>query len=195
MKNESLRMKNNKVISMIKNMWGRRPSTPFSFFILSFSFFISCAACKVSYKLKDVSIDPNAKTAYVKYIENRARFVNPQLSPQLTNKLREKINNQTRLTLMQEDAGADYYIECEITGYDVTTSGISNQEASTNRLIVTVNVIFKNKLDDKKSFETPVSRNFDFSASKSLDQAQAELTPTIIQNMVDEIFNKVFSNW
>ncbi|MGO8055860.1 LPS assembly lipoprotein LptE, partial [Rhizobium leguminosarum] len=80
-------------------------------------------------------------------------------------------------------------------GYDVTTSGISNQEASTNRLIVTVNLIFRNKLDEKKNFEAPVSRNFDFSASKSLDQAQAELTPTIIQNMVDEIFNRVFSTW
>ncbi len=177
---------------------GFRTRIPFTFNILHFTFFIfviSCSACKVSYKFKDVSIDPNAKTAYVKYIENKARFVNPQLSPQLTNKLREKINNQTRLTLLQEDGGADYYIECEITGYDVTTSGISQQEASTNRLIVTVNVIFKNKLDDKKSFEAPVSRNFDFSASKSLDQAQTELTPTIIQNMVDEIFNKVFSNW
>jgi len=188
-------MNNKKVISMFKSMWVLRPSSPFSFFILCFSLFIfSCSSCKV-YRFKDISIDPNAKTAYVKYIENKARFVNPQLSPQLTNKLREKINNQTRLTLMQEDGGADYYIECEITGYDVTTSGISNQEASTNRLIVTVNVIFKNKLDDKKSFEAPVSRNFDFSASKSLDQAQTELTPTIIQNMVDEIFNKVFSNW
>ncbi len=180
---------------MIKHMWGLRPTAPFSFLILCFSFFIfSCSSCKV-YRFKDISIPPEVKTAYVKYIENKARFVNPQLSPQLTNKLREKINNQTRLTLMQEDAGADYYIECEITGYDVTTSGISNQEASTNRLIVTVNVIFKNKLDDKKSFEGPVSRNFDFSATKSLDEAQRELTPTIIQNMVDEIFNKVFSNW
>ena len=176
---------------------GLRTRTPFTFYSLYFTFFIflvSCSACKV-YRFKDISIPPEVKTAYVKYIENRARFVNPQLSPQLTNKLREKINNQTRLTLIQEETNADYYVECEITGYDVTTSGISNQEASTNRLIVTVNVIFRNKIDEKKNFDAPVSRNFDFSASKSLDQAQAELTPTIIQNMVDEIFNKIFSTW
>lgn len=177
---------------------GLRITTPYSFRILYFSFVVSlllsCSACKI-YRFKDVSIDANAKTAYVHYIENKARFVNTQLSPQLTDKLRQKINNQTRLTQLQQSDNADYDIRCEITGYDVTTSGISQQQASTNRLIVTVNVVFKNRLDETKNFEAPVSRNFDFSANLSLDQAQAQLTPTIIQNMVDEIFNRVFSNW
>jgi hypothetical protein len=145
------------------------------------------------YKFKDVSIDPNAKTCHVGYIDNRARFVNPELSPQLTDKLRQKINNQTRLTQVQGEA--DYDITGTITGYDVTTAGISNQQAATNRLIVTVHVIFKNRLNEKKNFEADVSRNFDFAATLSLDQAQAQLTSTIIQNMVDEIFNRIFSDW
>jgi len=151
-------------------------------------------SCHVSYKTKDISIPPEIKTARVGYFENRARYRNPQLSPQLTDKLRQKINNQTRLTLVQNDA-PDYDISGEITGYDVTTSGISSQQASTNRLIVTVRLVFKNRLDQTKNFETTVSRNFDFSANLSLTQAEAQLTPSIVQNMVDEIFNKIFSNW
>jgi len=151
------------------------------------------SGCKI-YKFRDVVVDPEAKTAHVWYIENKARYVNPQLSPQLTDKLRQKINNQTRLTQVQTE-DADYDIRCEITGYDVTTSGISQQQAATNRLIVTVNIFFKNKVNDKKNFEGPVSRNFDFSASLSLNQAESQLTPTIIQNMVDEIFNRIFSDW
>lgn len=158
-------------------------------FLLS-SILLSCGI----YRFKDVSIPPEVKTVRLSYIENKAPIVNPQLSPQLTDKLRQKINNQTRLTQIQGD-DAHYDIRCEITGYNVTTSGISQQQASTNRLIVTVNIIFQNRLDDKKNFETSVSRNFDFSASQSLDQAQAELTPKIIQNLVDEIFNRIFSNW
>jgi hypothetical protein len=149
--------------------------------------------CKI-YKFRDVVVDPAAKTAHVRYIENRARFINPQLSPQLTDRLRQKINNNTRLTQVQSE-DADYDIRCEITGYDVTTSGISQQQAATNRLIVTVTIHFKNRVNEKKNFEAPVSRNFDFSANLSLDQAQAQLTPTIIQNMVDEIFNRIFSDW
>ena len=151
------------------------------------------SACGI-YRFKDVSIPPDVKTCRVQYIENRARFVNPQLSPQLTEKLRQKINNQTRLTLIQGDE-ADYDIRCEISGYDVTTAGIAQQQAATNRLIVSVKVVFRNKLDEKKNFEATVSRNFDFSANLSLDQAQAQLTSTIIQNVADEVFNKIFSNW
>lgn len=154
---------------------------------------ISGSSCGI-YKFKDISIEPDAKTCRVAYIENKARFVNPQLSPQLTDKLRQKINNQTRLTLIQGEE-ADYDIKCEVTGYDVTTAGVSQQQAATNRLIVTINISFRNKLDEKKNIDAPVSRNFDFSASLSLDQAQAQLTPTIIQNMVDEIFNRIFSSW
>ncbi len=152
------------------------------------------SSCHVSYKTRDISIPPEIKTARVGYFDNRARFINPQLSPQITDKLRQKINNQTRLTLVQND-NADYDISGQITGYDVTTSGISSQQASTNRLIVSIRLVFKNRVDQSKNFETTVSRNFDFSANLSLDQAQAQLTPSIIQNMVDEIFNKIFSTW
>ena len=192
MQNVKYKMKNDKSsdITIFESLQRRNP---FIFYILCFIFFISLSSCHI-YRFKDVSIPAEVKTIRINYIENKARFVNPQLSPQLTDKLRQKINNQTRLTLIQGDE-ADYDIRCEITGYDVTTSGISQQQASTNRLIVTVNVSFKNKLDEKKNFDAPVSRNFDFSANLSLDQAQAQLTPTIIQNVVDEIFNRIFSNW
>ncbi len=162
-------------------------------FFFSFLLMISCSACKI-YKFNQAVVTPGAKTVNVHFIENKARFVYPQLAPQMTDKLRQKINNLTPLTQVQND-NADYDIKCEITGYDVTTAGISQQQAATNRLVVTVTVSVKNRLDEKKNVDGPVSRNFDFSANLSLDQAQTQLLPTIIQNMVDEIFNRVFSNW
>jgi hypothetical protein len=163
--------------------------------LLFFLGWLGVSSMSCNYSFKDISIPPDVKTVYVAYIENKARFVNPQLSPQLTDKLRQKINNQTRLTQIQQGEEADYNIKCEITGYDVSTAGISQQQASSNRLTVTVNINFRNRKDENKNFDGPVSRNFDFSANLSLDQAQAQLTPTIIQNMVDEIFNKIFSGW
>ena len=95
---------------------------------------------------------------------------------------------------MQGD-DANLEISGHISDYSVTTSGISNQQAASNRLNVAVHITIKNRLDDKKSREEDVTRNFDFSASLSLDQAQAQLTGTIIQNLTDEIFNRIFSNW
>src|SRR6476620_10558626 len=128
--------------------------------ILLLAFTVVFPSC---YSFKDVSIPPEVKTARVNYIENRASYVNPLLSPQLTDRLRQKINNQTRLTLVQND-NADYDISGEVRNYAVTTSGISQQQAANNRLIITVHIVFKNRLNDKASFEADVSRNFDFNA-------------------------------
>jgi hypothetical protein len=161
------------------------PTFAYSFLLFAFS---SC------YSFKDVSIPPEVKTVRIQYIENRARIVNPQLSQRLTDKLRQKVINQTRLTQTNNDE-AHYDISGQITDYYVTTSGISGQRAASNRLNVTVHLVFKNRLDDKKSFETDLSRNFDFDASLTLTQAENQLTDLVVQNLTDEIFNRIFSNW
>ena len=152
------------------------------------------SACGI-YSMRDVSIPADVKTVRLRLIENRARYVNPQLAPQLTDRLRTKINNQTRLTLVQSE-DADFDINAFVSDYTVTTAGISNQQAATNRLTVTVTVTFVNRKHPDKSFDQqPVSRNFDFSANLSLNQAEAQLGETIVRNMTDEIFNRIFSDW
>ncbi len=160
-----------------------------SYLVLLTSYLLS--SC---YSFKDVSIEPEAKTVRISYIDNRARIINPNLSQRLTDKLRQKVINQTRLSQTNNDE-AHYDISGQITDYYVTTSGISNQQAATNRLNVTVHIVFKNRIDDKKSFETDFTRNFDFSATLSLNQAEASLTDLVVQNLTDEIFNRIFSNW
>jgi hypothetical protein len=154
-------------------------------------------SCKI-YSFKDVSIPPEVKTIRIGFIENRARIVDPQLAPQLTDKLKQKVNNQTKLTQVQSD-DADYDVLAYISDYSVSTSGVSNQTAATNRLTVTVHIALKNRLNDQKlgtpDFETDISRNFDFSASLSLNDAQSTLTPQIVSDMTDDIFNRLFSNW
>lgn len=145
------------------------------------------------YSLKDVSIPPEIKTVRVFFIENKARYINPQLSPKLTDKLRQKIVNQTRLSQTNNDA--DYEVSGYISEYSVSTSGISQQQVASNNLNVTVHIVFRNRQNDKLNFEADITRNFPFSASKSLTQAEAELNDQIITNLTDEIFNRIFSNW
>jgi hypothetical protein len=159
----------------------------------------SCLLVSGCYSFKDIGqIPKEVKTFRVNYIENRARYINPQLSPQLTDKLRQKIMGQTRLAGVQTE-DAHYDIAGQVTGYNVTTSGVSSgtgqQQASLQRLTVTVHLNFRNNLDPSKNFEADVSRNFDYSAQLSITQAEAQLNETIVKNMVDEIFNRIFSNW
>lgn len=151
------------------------------------------ATCK--YSFKDTSpIPEEIKTFRVNYFTNKARYVNPQLSQQLTERMKAKIIGSTRLRQTNDD-NAHYDISGWVSEYNVSTSGISSNNASTNRLSVSFHLIFKNTLDEKKDFETDLSNNFDFPATQTLEQAQSALFPDIIKNIVDGIFNKIFSNW
>jgi Lipopolysaccharide-assembly len=150
------------------------------------------SGCSI-YKFRDISIPDSIKTVKVNFIENRAPYVNPQLSPRLTDKLRQKIVSQTRLSQTNND-NADWDIKGYISNYTSSTSGISQQQVATNRLTVTVHIT----LNDQKSNKTQeydVSRNFEYGASKSLTQAEAELADEILRGLTDDIFNRIFSNW
>lgn len=151
------------------------------------------ATCK--YSFNDVgSIPPEVKNFRVNYLENKARYINPQLSPQLTERLKFKIIGNTRLRQTNDD-NAHFDISGYVSDYTVTTTGISGNNPSTNRLNVSFHLIFKNNLDNTKNFESDVTSNFDFPASQSLQQAEASLNNEIVRNLVDAIFNKIFSNW
>jgi Lipopolysaccharide-assembly len=159
------------------------------------------SSCKI-YSFKDVSIPSEVKSIHLGYLENRARLVNPQLAPQLNDKLRQKMSQQaSKLSQIPTSTDADYDVNGWVSDYAYTTSGVSNQQASTNRLSVTVHLVFKNHLDPtgKKvapaDFEADVTRNFDFAATTTITDAEAQLLPTIVSNLTDEIFNKLFSNW
>src|SRR4030095_15960580 len=110
--------------------------------------------CRVQYKMTDKYIPDSIKTVKVNYIENRARYVNPQLSQKLTDKLRQKIVGQTKLTQTNND-NADWEITGYISDYSVSTSGISQRQASTNRLNVSVSItLFDRRRNEQKE---PVS--------------------------------------
>ena len=169
---------------------------PFFTFLAFASGFTSC---KVSYGLKEKvsSIPDTIKTVKINQITNRAAYVNPQISPALTDRLRQKVINQTKLTTTNNEA-ADWEITGEIQEYSVSTTGVTStngqQQSSINRLTVRVHVII-NKRKENKVDEYDVSRSFDFSARQSLQTAEASLLDEMIRNLTDEIFNKLFSDW
>lgn len=163
----------------------------FIFFVL----IITASSCGV-YSFKDVSIDySKIKTIKIGFIENKASYINPQLSPKLTDKIQQKITNQTKLTRTNND-DASLIVTGYISIYDPSqTVGVSNQQTTTNRLTVTVHISVRNNVDDKTD-EFDVTRNFDFSATKSLQEAEASLLDQeIVPTITDEVFNKIFSNW
>lgn len=164
----------------------------FLILITCFSIF-NFSSCK--YSLKDSAPIPvEIKTFRVQYLENRAQYINTQLSQQLTENLKTKIIGATRLKQTNED-DAHYDISGYVSQYYTSTVNIANNNSTTNRLTVGFHLVFKNTLDPSKNFETDITRNEDFAANKSLTEAENTLTPIVVKNVVDEIFNKIFSNW
>src|SRR5207342_1058572 len=99
---------------------------------------LGSSSCNV-YKFRDIAIPDSIKTIKINFIENRAPYVNPLLSPRLTDRLRQKIVSQTRLSQTNND-NADWDIKGYVSNYTSSTSGISQQQVATNRLTVSVHV-------------------------------------------------------
>lgn len=151
------------------------------------------------YSFHNTSIPVGVKTVYIGFIDNKAAYINPQLSAQLTDAFTQLVANQTKLKRVN-DMDANYVITSTITNYDVTTSGVSTTQASQNRLTVGVHIVLNEHytadttvINDTKEYDA--SGNYDFSASLSLQQAESQLMPQILKDMAQSMFNKVFSNW
>ena len=166
--------------------------------------FLVLAACLVAlatfnsscgvYSFADVSIPDSIKSIRVNFIENRAPYVNPQLSPALTDRVKQKIINQTRLTQTNND-NAHYDVKGYVSDYSVSTTGVSQNRGTMNRLTVAVHITLTNQLAGTPPQEFDVSRSFEFSATRSLQSAESELMEEIVRNLTDDIFNRIFSNW
>jgi hypothetical protein len=144
------------------------------------------------YKLNDATVPDSIKTIKINFIENRASYVNPQLSPRLTDRLRQKIIGQTRLT--QTNAQADWEVSATISQYAFSTAAISGQQVATNRLTVGINLIV-NDLKANKTDRYDISRSFDFRSNLSFTQAENALFDEMLRTLTDEIFNRIFSKW
>ena len=146
------------------------------------------------YSFSGASIPAEAKTVSVAYFPNHAQLVNPMLSNDFSTALRDAMMNQTPLDMVDE--GGDLAFEGEITGYSTTPVAITaSQTAAMNRLTVTVKVRFSNRFDESKDFEQSFSHYEDYPSDQDLNAVQESLTATIIEALVENIFNKALVNW
>jgi hypothetical protein len=146
------------------------------------------------YSFSGTSIHPDAQTISVSYIENRAERINPALSNLLTEALMDKYTKLTPLSVMTSDG--DYAVSGEITGYAIAPMAVTSDEvASMTRLTVTVRIVFENKLDPNENFDKSFSGYEDFDSTIAFDAAEGALVDTIIEKIVEDIFNATVANW
>lgn len=137
----------------------------------------------------------DAETIQIDFFPNQAPLVEPVLTQRFTNDLQDLFTRQTNLTLT--NANGDLYFSGEITDYRITPmSGTSNQTAAQNRLTVTVNVRYQNKLKPEDDFEKSFSFYSDYAASAQLSGAILNnALDEIVERITQDIFNASVANW
>ncbi len=155
----------------------------------------SLSSCGV-YSFSGASIE--GKTIRLATLTNRARNVQPSLAPIMTDKLRNRIVSQTGLAPSNSE-DVDYDVSGAITAYEVTVTGLQGgsqvQQASQNRLTISIEIVFKNRLNPKADFKQTFSRFADFPANRSLQEVETGLIDDIGTQLADDVFNKAFVNW
>jgi hypothetical protein len=150
-------------------------------------------SCIVRYTFTGASTT-GLKTVSIQYFQNRASLVQPGLSQSLTEALIDKVRSQTNLQLISGFGDANF--EGEIMDYKTVTQTISGDaRAAVNRFSIAVKVKFTNSVFPENSFEMTFSRFEDYDSNLDLSQVEDELSVKIIEQLVEDIFNRAFVNW
>ncbi len=163
--------------------------TPLSWIIVSAAALYSC------YSFKGISIDPNVHTYNVKvFTDHTSAGVPVNLLDNFTVALDKRIRTETRLK--PNDESPDLVFKGELLSFRVTPGPISNEESTTfNRLEVSVSIDYVNHINPKDKWKQTFSHYEEFPADQNLSDVQDELLKQITNKLIEDIFNKAFTNW
>ena len=155
---------------------------------------ISFTGCSINLTFNGASIPEDLNTVSVQYFENRAPLINPQLSQTMTEKLKDRLTNESRLKLVSGMGDVDF--SGVIRDYNVRPMAIQADAISAEtRLTIGIEVRYKNFKNPKDNWESTFSAYEDFPSEKNITEVEDELVDLIIDKLTENIFNKAFANW
>ena len=140
-----------------------------------------------------------AETFEVNYFQNYASqspgsTFDPGLDRDFTLALQDLILTQTSLDLVTSNG--DLLYEGEIVEYRVSPmTATAEQRAAQNRLTISVRVKYTNVVEPDLDFDQTFSRYEDYDASQNLTDVENALIEVIVENLVEDIFNRAFISW
>ncbi|MBP7184381.1 MAG: hypothetical protein KBA06_02655 [Saprospiraceae bacterium] len=146
------------------------------------------------YSFKGISITPDLNTFYVKRFELNSNEALPNYAQQFSELLKDKIRLESRLKY--NDLDPDIIFSGVITNYHV--SAVAPQPGETtafSRLEVTVSVTYENIKNENLNWTNSFNYFLDFPSNQDFFTVQESLNSQINTYMVEQIFNKAFTNW
>ena len=146
------------------------------------------------YSFSGTSIQPDVNSITINYIEYRALRVNPSLSNDLTEAIRNQFRRMTRLEQVEMDG--DMELSGQITGYEISTAAVTAAEvAARNKLTVTVKIQFSDKKHPEEDFDKSFSAYSEYDSTSTIDEVESSLCAEIIDKLVEDIFNASVAQW
>jgi hypothetical protein len=117
-------------------------------------------------------------------------------SPNLSEALKDGIQNNSRLNLAVNAKDAEVRISGEITQYNVQPIALQNGDnAAKNRLSVTVQFSINTVVPKQEEIKLSVTRFSDFDATTNFASVENQLLAAINEQIVQDVLNKLMSNW
>jgi len=117
-------------------------------------------------------------------------------APLLTEKLKDGVQNNSRLLLNTNQGAGEVNIEGAITNYQVQPVAIQGADnASSNRLTMSLALKIKIKAPKEEEWQLVSTRFADFDAKSNLADVEQKLFAEIADQMVQDLINKLYSNW
>jgi outer membrane lipopolysaccharide assembly protein LptE/RlpB len=136
------------------------------------------------------------KTFSVKTLDNNAPNTPISYAASLSEKLKDGLQNNTRLLLNPETGKGEIYIEGVISNYTITPVAIQEGDNSAkNRLTVSVQfTIFVSEPEEDKILLT-CTRFVDYDSNTDLATSESTLLEEVSTQIVQDVINKLLSNW
>jgi len=146
------------------------------------------------YSFRGISIDRNVTTYYVENFKNNATSALPAMEQLFTENLKEKIRTDTRL--IYNDETPDIEFRGTLVDFRISSEAPQPGElVAINRLTIVLAIEFINHLDEEKNWRNNFSHFFDFSSSTDFAAVQDEAVEAIQLQLMEDIFNKAFTDW
>lgn len=154
----------------------------------------SCWPTQVGFQ--DSGMPEEWREFYVTPLELNAATAPANYNASLTEAVRNGIQNNTRLKMLTAIDSADVQISGIISGYSTSPQAITNGDnAQKNRLTISVNFTIITPTKGLEKMQMTSTRFADYDASQQLSDVESQLLELINQQIVQDVINKLRSNW
>ncbi len=155
----------------------------------------SCWPARVSF-VDTGGMPEEWKSFYVTTLRNNAPNTPLSYDATLSELIKDGLQNNSRLTLNQTSDSADVNIEGVITNYSITPIALQEGDnAAQNRLSVTVQFEIFIATPEASTMNVTSTRFIDYDSNTDLGTVESELLGEVNSQIVQDVLNKLMSNW